>query len=95
MNNTEAKNFFEKFAGKPSASFFALPQSGSSRVNYIAETSEEKYVVTYNENLRENEAFFYFSEVFEKLGLNTPKIFKINEAKNLYIQEFLGAKTLS
>lgn len=95
MNITDAKNFFENFVGESSTEFFALPQSGSSRINYIGKTPNEKYVVTYNENLRENEAFFYFSDVFEKLNLNTPKIFTINEGRNLYVQQFLGAETLS
>lgn len=95
MNSSEAKKFFENFVGETSTSFFALPQSGSARMNFIGETSKEKFVITYNENLLENEAFFYFSEVFEKLNLNTPKIFKINEERNLYIQEFLGKETLS
>lgn len=95
MKNIEAKNFFEKYTEQPSASFFALPQSGSSRINFIGETEQQKFVVTYNENIKENEAFFYFSDVFEKLKLNTPKIFKINAERNLYVQEFLGANTLS
>ena len=77
MNSSEAKTFFEEFVGKPSTSFFELPQSGSARMNFIGETSQEKFVITYNENLLENEAFFYFSEVFENLKLNTPKNFKI------------------
>ena len=95
MNITDAKNFFENFVGETSTEFFALPQSGSSRVNYIGKTSREKFVITYNENLRENEAFFYFSDIFEKLNLNTPKIFTINEDRNLYVQQYLGAETLS
>ncbi len=95
MNITDAKNFFENFVEETSTEFFALPQSGSSRVNYIGKTSREKYVVTYNENLRENEAFLYFSDIFEKLNLNTPKIFTINEDRNLYVQQYLGAETLS
>ena len=90
-----AQTFFEEFVEEISTSFFELPQSGSSRKNFIGETSQEKYVITYNENLLENEAFFYFSEVFENLKLNTPKVFKINEERNLYIQEFLGKETLS
>lgn len=89
------QDFFEDFAGKKADSFTALPQSGSSRVNYIASTGHEKWVVTYNENLRENEAFFYFTALFHGLELNTPQIYKINDAHNLYIQEFLGSKTLS
>lgn len=89
------RHFFEEYAGKQADSFVALPQSGSSRINYIAASNGEKYVVTYNENLLENEAFFYFSELFKSLELNTPKVLLINEERNLYVQEFLGYKTLS
>ena len=76
-----AQSFFEEFTKESSITFFALPQSGSARINFIGETSQEKFVITYNENLLENEAFFYFSEVFERLNLNTPKVFKINVTK--------------
>lgn len=89
------RHFFDEFCGWKTDSFIALPQSGSSRINYIASSGEKKYVVTYNENLRENEAFFYFSELFQDLGLNTPNIFFINENRDLYVQEFLGNQTLS
>lgn len=89
------KHFFEEYTGKQADLFLALPQSGSSRINYIATSEEKKYVVTYNENIRENEAFFYFSELFRSLELNTPKVFIINENRDLYVQEFLGNQTLS
>jgi len=91
----EHQDFFEEFLGQKPDSFTALPQSGSSRINYIGSFEDQKYVITYNENIRENEAFFYFSELFQSLNLNTPKIFKINSDRNLYVQEFLGSKTLS
>jgi hypothetical protein len=64
-------------------------------MNFIGSSNDDKFVITYNENLLENEAFFYFSEIFSKLNLNTPKIFKINKERNLYVQEFLGEETLS
>lgn len=86
--------FFEDFIGKFD-SFVQLPQSGSARINYIGISKNQKFVITYNENLRENESFFYFSNLFSGLILNTPKILKINNERNLYIQEFLGSKTLS
>lgn len=89
------QKFFEEFLGKKAGSFITLPQSGSSRINYIASAEGKKYVVTYNENIRENEAFLYFSQLFTGLELNTPKVLSINEERDLYIQEFLGDKTLS
>lgn len=89
------KKFFDEFSGGKTPSFFALPQSGSSRKNFIAETNENKYVVTSNDNLRENESFFYFSEVFSNLNLNTPTIYKISDDRKTYIQQYLGGKTFS
>lgn len=91
----KTKDFFKQFIGNQSFEWITLPQSGSSRNNYIAKTSDATYVVTQNQNLRENESFFYFTEVFSKLKLNTPQIFAISEDKTIYIQEFLGKKTLS
>ena len=87
MKNQEiAQLFFEEFLGEKATAFLALPQSGSARMNFIGKSSNETYVITYNENLLENEAFFYFTQVFSDLKLNTPQIFKINEERKLYIQ---------
>ncbi|WP_409414992.1 aminoglycoside phosphotransferase family protein [Epilithonimonas sp.] len=91
----EHQEFFEEFLGGKAIFFKALPQSGSSRINYIGKSENKNFIITYNENNRENEAFFYFTELFQSLNLNTPKVFKINSERNLYIQEFLGSKTLS
>lgn len=61
----------------------------------MAQNQIGKYIITYNENIAENECFLYFSSIFSELKLNTPKIFSISEDRKLYIQEFLGAKTFS
>lgn len=89
------QDFLQGFLNKKPDSFFALPKSGSSRINYIGSSENKKYVITYNENVRENEAFFYFSDLFSRLNLNTPKVHRINSERDLYIQDFLGNKTLS
>jgi len=91
----EHQDFFEEFLGQKPDSFTTLPQSGSSRINYIGSFEDQQYIITYNENIRENEAFFYFSDLFQNLHLNTPTVVKINSERNLYVQEFLGNKTLS
>lgn len=95
MTTEEAKFFFEEFTGEKSSQFFVLAQSGSSRTNYVGIGSLQKYIITFNENLSENESFFYFSHVFSELNLNTPKIFKISSDRKTYIQEFVGENTLS
>ena len=95
MSYSEAKNFFEKYIGDDAEKFAALPQSGSARQNFVAEYQNKEYIVTVNTNIPENESFFYFSEVFSKLELNTPQIFSISEDRRIYIQSHLGANTLS
>lgn len=95
MGREKAKLFFEKFIGKQADDFVLLAQSGSARQNFIGQSGHRKYVITTNENLAENESFFYFSAVFSDLNLNTPEIFKISDDRKMYVQEFLGTQTLS
>ena len=84
MTMEKAQLFFEDFLHKTADEFFALPQSGSSRKNYVGRSSDKKYIITFNENLAENESFFYFSNIFSELNLNTPQIFKISDDRTLY-----------
>lgn len=95
MHLSTAKTFFEEFIGSPAADFQVLQQSGSSRINFIGKSHNQDFIITYNENIRENEAFLYLSEEFSALKLNTPKILVVNKEKTLYVQEFLGKNTLS
>ncbi|WP_099765054.1 aminoglycoside phosphotransferase family protein [Chryseobacterium sp. 52] len=95
MTSENAKLFFEKYLGEPSSDFMTLAQSGSARVNFLAEAGTRKYIVTSNENIPENESFLYYSEIFSELNLNTPSIFAVSDDRKMYIQEFLGEQTLS
>ncbi|PTT34187.1 aminoglycoside phosphotransferase [Chryseobacterium sp. HMWF028] len=95
MTSENAKRFFENHLGKKSSEFVTLAQSGSARVNFLATAGTEKYIITYNENIPENESFLYYSEVFSSLSLNTPSILAISDDRKIYIQEFLGQHTLS
>ncbi|MDF2933075.1 MAG: aminoglycoside phosphotransferase [Chryseobacterium sp.] len=95
MTSENAKRFFENHFGEKSTQFVTLAQSGSARVNFLAQNQNDTYIITHNENIPENESFLYFSEVFSGLHLNTPRIFKITDDRKLYIQEYLGSQTLS
>jgi aminoglycoside/choline kinase family phosphotransferase len=95
MTSENAKRFFENHLGKKSSEFVTLAQSGSARVNFLATAGTEKYIITYNENIPENESFLYYSEVFSDLNLNTPSILAVSDDRKMYIQEFLGQHTLS
>ncbi|RZJ40004.1 MAG: aminoglycoside phosphotransferase [Chryseobacterium sp.] len=95
MTSENAKILFENHFGEKSTEFVTLAQSGSARVNFLAQNQNDTYIITYNENIPENESFLYFSEVFSGLNLNTPKIFKVSDDRKLYIQEYLGNQTFS
>lgn len=95
MISDYAQRFFENYTEIPTSEFITLAQSGSARVNFLAATGTEKYIVTYNENIHENESFLYYSDIFSHLKLNTPEIFAVSEDRKMYIQEFLGEQTLS
>ena len=91
----EIQSFFESSLNAPITEWVNLPQSGSARKNFIATSHHQKYVVTYNENTRENNVFLYFSNLFSEQNANTPKIFAVSDDELVYIQEFLGENTLS
>lgn len=95
MTNQNAQEFFENYTRKTAQDFFKLAQSGSSRINFVGENSDRKYIITFNENIQENESFFYFSEIFADLDIKSPKVLQISDDRKLYIQEFLGEQTLS
>ncbi|THV63179.1 aminoglycoside phosphotransferase family protein [Chryseobacterium candidae] len=95
MTSENAKRFFENHLGQKSSEFVTLAQSGSARVNFLATAGTWKYIITYNENIPENESFLYYSQVFSELNLNTPYIFAVSDDRKMYIQEFLGQHTLS
>lgn len=91
----EIQSFFESSLNDPITEWVTLPQSGSARKNFIATSHHQKYVVTYNENTRENKVFLYFSNLFSEQNASTPKIFAVSDDELVYIQEFLGENTLS
>jgi len=95
MTSENAKRFFENHFDEKSTQFVTLAQSGSARVNFLAQNQIGKYIITYNENIAENESFLYFSKLFSELNLSAPKIFSVSDDRKMYIQEFLGEKTFS
>ncbi len=95
MTDQKAKDFFEKYTQQIAQEFFTLAQSGSARINFVGKSSEAKYIITYNENILENESFYYFSNLFSDLKVHAPKVLEISADRKLYIQDFLGEQTLS
>ncbi|MCC2590583.1 aminoglycoside phosphotransferase family protein [Chryseobacterium sp. MFBS3-17] len=91
----EAQQFLEQFTGEKASVFYALPQSGSARRNFVGTSGGIDYIITSNHNVAENECFLYFSGLFSELKLNTPKVYAVTANRTLYIQEHKGRRTLS
>ena len=71
-----------------------IAESGSARKYYRIVTDGGSLIGAYNANVEENEAFFYLTEHFGKIGLNVPKLLAINDERNCYLQSDHGDETL-
>lgn len=74
-----------------------LPQSGSDRMYFRIHYTDEApktLIATYNTNVKENNTFLHFTHHFLEKGCNVPKVFFINEEKNIYFQQDFGDTSL-
>jgi aminoglycoside/choline kinase family phosphotransferase len=71
-----------------------LPQSGSNRIYFRIHTPGGSYIATYNDNVRENRTFFYYSRHFRRAGSPVPEVLAVNEEETIYIQEDFGDVSL-
>ncbi|MGK9477684.1 RapZ C-terminal domain-containing protein [Melioribacter sp. OK-6-Me] len=71
-----------------------LPPSGSARKYYRLHSGNNTVIGAYNEDTLENDAFFYLTGIFKKLGLNVPEIYSIDHINKCYLLEDLGDVTL-
>ncbi len=71
-----------------------LPQQGSNRIYYRVSSGDQSYIVTYGNNLKENESFIYFSKHFSTKGLAVPRVFAVSADGSLYMQEDFGDSSL-
>lgn len=85
---------FEQWAGEAPNLVLPLAPSGSDRVYYRLQGKDKLAVGAYNPHPQENEAFIAFSKHFHAKGLPVPQIFAVDAARDIYLQEDLGATTL-
>ena len=71
-----------------------LPPSGSYREYIRLSSPHFKAIGSWNEDIKENNAFIEFSKHFRSKGINVPEIYDYNPASTIYLQEDLGDDTL-
>ncbi|MDR3715456.1 MAG: RNase adapter RapZ [Puia sp.] len=83
----EIRQLFATYSQEPVTGVEKLPQSGSNRSYFRLSTSGRSYIVTYNDNVKENKTFIYFSRHFRGCGCPVPEIFCVNDTCTIYVQE--------
>ena len=89
------KELLQQYSKNPVSRIEKIPQSGSDRIYFRIYCSDEKtFIATYSNNIKENDAFIYFSKHFKKIGAPVPEIYAVNKEHNIYIQEDFGDESL-
>lgn len=84
----------KEITGQDSKEIIQLPQSGSSRIYFRLKTDSQNYIGAFNNDLKENEAFFSFTKTFKQLDINVPEILTIASDRKHYLLSDLGNETL-
>ena len=87
-------SLYKKWKGVDPVSLEVLPQSGSERRYFRLYGKEGPVIGTYGANIRENETFIYFSQIFREKNLAVPEIYAVSEDKAFYLQEDFGTISL-
>src|SRR5574340_889651 len=88
------KTFFKTFTNDEVVHFEKLPKSGGDRIYFRIVTAKNSYIATYNENLKENATFLYFTRHFSKIKAPVPGIYYISECGKMYLQQDFGNTSL-
>lgn len=83
------ENYIE-FTGTVPDKIELITQAGSPRKYYRFYKNSDTILGVYSNNIPETETFLYFSEVFDSLEMNVPKIYFVSANKNCYFIEDFG-----
>jgi aminoglycoside/choline kinase family phosphotransferase len=90
----EIRNLFASFSKAEVTTIYKLPQSGGDREYFRIETTNGTYIATYNQHIKENKTFLYFSDHFKKADAPVPEIYAVNKEATIYIQQDFGDTSL-
>jgi len=88
------QSFFHSFTQDPIEEFEKLPKSGGDRIYFRITTSQQSYILVYNENIKENESFLHFTQHFHKINAPVPHIYLKHPDGKMYIQQDFGRVSL-
>lgn len=88
------EQLFEEHFGIKAEKVSGIPMSGSDRRYYRIEAGKTTAIGTFNQNIAENNSFYYFTELFRKHEIRVPEIYKTGKDRRYYLQQDLGSTTL-
>ena len=87
-------SLFEAHFKEEVSTFEPLPASGSYREYARMKSMNHQVIGAYNQDVKENKAFFEFSAHFLKKDIPVPHIYSVSSDQKSYLQEDLGNITL-
>ena len=84
------RNIFLQWHGSKADFIQKLPQTASYREYYRISFKDQTVIGVFNEDLKENEAFISFSNTFNELNLNVPKVLYTELDNSVYLLNDLG-----
>jgi len=93
-NENRAKALFASWAGECCLTMEPVSAHGSSRRYWRLAGESRSCIATYNEDVRENEAFFYYCKALLDRGVRVPQLYAASDDRRVYLQQDLGDTTL-
>ncbi|MBP5326728.1 MAG: phosphotransferase [Bacteroidales bacterium] len=88
------EKLFQQWAGEPCLNITQITANGSNRLYYRLQGESKTCIAAVNDDVRENEAFFYFADALKQRGINVPQVYAVSDDRRTYLQQDLGNITL-
>jgi len=91
---TEIRTLYKQWCGGDASHVDMLPRSGSDRRYFRVHGTAGSCIACFNQHIRENETFLYFTAHFGEMDVPLPTILKVSESREIYLLEDLGSECL-
>lgn len=88
------RDLFRKWAGVDCKQYLPLGANGSNRKYFRLSSGEKSCIAAVNDDIRENEAFLYYSRSLAERGIRVPELYAVSDDRRCYLQQDLGDTTL-
>ncbi len=86
---------FRQWCGEEPTALESISAHGSTRQYWRCTSASHGCVAAWNNDVRENEAFFYFASLLKDRGIAVPEVYAVHAERLLYLQQDLGDETLA